>query len=96
VRVSLVFTNDVGLDQSVLRPPREGHDLSFQSLLFCSGGPSGSGKTALAHKLADILQCKVVSLERYYAAERVANENFDEFSALDVGMLLHVRLLQLF
>ncbi|GAQ80951.1 nucleoside triphosphate hydrolases superfamily protein [Klebsormidium nitens] len=53
------------------------------------GGPSGSGKTSLAHKLADILQCKVVSLERYYAADRVANENFDEFSALDVDMLIH-------
>lgn len=84
------------MDRSAL-PPREGRAVQLSSCSFSfPGGPSGSGKTALAHKLADILQCKVVSLERYYAAERVANENFDEFSALDVGMLLHVRLLQLF
>ncbi|KAL2627670.1 hypothetical protein AAZX31_07G201800 [Glycine max] len=49
------------------------------------GGPSGSGKTSLAHKMANIIGCEVVSLESYY--KQVKDFKYDDFSALDLSLL---------
>ncbi|KAK7368230.1 hypothetical protein VNO80_10254 [Phaseolus coccineus] len=49
------------------------------------GGPSGSGKTSLAHKMANIIGCEVVSLESYY--KHVKDFKYDDFSALDLSLL---------
>ncbi|KAI4357645.1 hypothetical protein L6164_001581 [Bauhinia variegata] len=49
------------------------------------GGPSGSGKTSLAHKMANIIGCEVVSLESYY--KRVKDFKYDDFSSLDLSLL---------
>ncbi|KAK9935329.1 hypothetical protein M0R45_022434 [Rubus argutus] len=51
------------------------------------GGPSGSGKTSLAHKMANIVGCEVVSLERYYKSEQVKDFKYDDFSSLDLSLL---------
>jgi uridine kinase len=53
-----------------------------------AGGPSGSGKTSFAHKMANIVGCEVVSMESYYKAEEVKDSNYDEFSTLDLPLLL--------
>jgi hypothetical protein len=55
-----------------------------------AGGPSGSGKTSFAHKMANIVGCEVVSMESYYKAEEVKDSNYDEFSTLDLPLLLKV------
>ncbi|KAK7362560.1 hypothetical protein VNO77_04676 [Canavalia gladiata] len=49
------------------------------------GGPSGSGKTSLAHKMANIIGCEVVSLESYY--KQVKDFKYDDFSSLDLSLL---------
>ncbi|CAM8886117.1 unnamed protein product [Rhodiola kirilowii] len=51
------------------------------------GGPSGSGKTSLAHKMANIVGCEVVSLENYYKPEQVKDFKYDDFGALDLCLL---------
>ncbi|XP_030949232.1 uncharacterized protein LOC115972952 isoform X4 [Quercus lobata] len=51
------------------------------------GGPSGSGKTSLAHKMANIVGCEVVSLESYYKSEQVKDFKYDDFSSLDLSLL---------
>ncbi|XP_021746734.1 uncharacterized protein LOC110712494 isoform X2 [Chenopodium quinoa] len=51
------------------------------------GGPSGSGKTSLAHKMANIIGCEVVSLESYYKFEHVKDYKYDDFSSLDHSLL---------
>lgn len=51
------------------------------------GGPSGSGKTSLAHKMANIVGCEVVSLESYYRSEHVKDFKYDDFSSLDLSLL---------
>ncbi|XP_073146160.1 uncharacterized protein [Henckelia pumila] len=51
------------------------------------GGPSGSGKTSLAHKMANIIGCEVVSLESYYKSEQMKDFKFDDFTALDLALL---------
>lgn len=51
------------------------------------GGPSGSGKTSLAHKMANIVGCEVVSLESYYKSEHVKDFKCDDFSSLDLSLL---------
>ncbi|XP_077230923.1 P-loop containing nucleoside triphosphate hydrolases superfamily protein isoform X2 [Tasmannia lanceolata] len=51
------------------------------------GGPSGSGKTSLAHKMANIIGCEVISLESYYKSEQVKDFKYDDFSALDFSLL---------
>lgn len=51
------------------------------------GGPSGSGKTSLAHKMANIIGCEVVSLESYYKSEHVKDYRYDDFSSLDLSLL---------
>ncbi|KAL9401733.1 hypothetical protein Peur_005582 [Populus x canadensis] len=51
------------------------------------GGPSGSGKTSLAHKMANIVGCEVVSLENYFKSELVKDFKYDEFSSLDLSLL---------
>nr|KYP40872.1 Uridine-cytidine kinase C [Cajanus cajan] len=58
--------------------------LILRKLCF-SGGPSGSGKTSLAHKMANIIGCEVVSLESYY--KQVKDFKYDDFSALDLSLL---------
>ncbi|KAJ8447668.1 hypothetical protein Cgig2_031722 [Carnegiea gigantea] len=50
-------------------------------------GPSGSGKTSLAHKMANIIGCEVVSLESYYKSEHVKDYRYDDFSSLDLSLL---------
>lgn len=61
-------------------------------MLFCgAGGPSGSGKTSLAHKMANIIGCEVVSLENYYKSEHVKDYKYDDFSSLDISLLSKVR-----
>lgn len=50
------------------------------------GGPSGSGKTSLAHKMANIVGCEVISLESYYR-EQVKDFKFDDFGSLDLSLL---------
>ncbi|XP_019424070.1 PREDICTED: uncharacterized protein LOC109333193 isoform X3 [Lupinus angustifolius] len=49
------------------------------------GGPSGSGKTSLAHKMANIIGCEVVSLEHYYI--QVKDFKHDDYSSLDLSFL---------
>ncbi|KAL1321265.1 uncharacterized protein [Arachis hypogaea] len=49
------------------------------------GGPSGSGKTSLAHKMANIIGCEVLSLESYY--KQVKDFKYDDFSSLDLSLL---------
>ncbi|XP_023639295.1 uncharacterized protein LOC17885014 isoform X3 [Capsella rubella] len=51
------------------------------------GGPSGSGKTSLAHKMANIVGCEVVSLESYFKSEQVKDFKHDDFSSLDLPLL---------
>ncbi|KAF3432185.1 hypothetical protein FNV43_RR26924 [Rhamnella rubrinervis] len=51
------------------------------------GGPSGSGKTSLAHKMANIVGCEVVSLETYYKSEQVKDFKYDDFSSIDLSFL---------
>ncbi|XP_015895495.3 uncharacterized protein LOC107429338 isoform X1 [Ziziphus jujuba] len=51
------------------------------------GGPSGSGKTSLAHKMANIVGCEVVSLETYYKSEQVKDFKYDDFSSIDLSLL---------
>ncbi|KAI5573715.1 hypothetical protein POPTR_010G111900v4 [Populus trichocarpa] len=51
------------------------------------GGPSGSGKTSLAHKMANIVGCEVVSLESYFKSEQVKDFKYDDFSSLDLSLL---------
>ncbi|XP_021293518.1 uridine-cytidine kinase C isoform X2 [Herrania umbratica] len=51
------------------------------------GGPSGSGKTSLAHKMANIVGCEVVSLERYFKSEQVKDFKYDDFNSLDFPLL---------
>ncbi|GMH15170.1 hypothetical protein Nepgr_017011 [Nepenthes gracilis] len=51
------------------------------------GGPSGSGKTSLAHKMANIVGCEVVSLESYHKSEHVKDFKYDDFSSLDLSLL---------
>ncbi|XP_057828078.1 uncharacterized protein LOC131039366 isoform X6 [Cryptomeria japonica] len=52
------------------------------------GGPSGSGKTSLAHKMANIVGCEVISLESYYKTDQIKDFKFDDFSSLDLSLLL--------
>lgn len=59
------------------------------------GGPSGSGKTSLAHKMANIVGCEVVSLENYYKSERGKDSKYDDFSSLDRSLLSKVWYLML-
>ncbi|KAK9984046.1 hypothetical protein SO802_033571 [Lithocarpus litseifolius] len=54
------------------------------------GGPSGSGKTSLAHKMANIVGCEVVSLESYYKSEQVKDFKYDDFSSLYLSLLSKV------
>lgn len=56
--------------------------------LCFSGGPSGSGKTSLAHKMANIIGCEVVSLESYY--KQIKDFKYDDFSSLDLSLLTKV------
>lgn len=58
-----------------------------------TGGPSGSGKTSFAHKMANIVGCEVISMESYIKAEEVKDSNYDEFSTLDLPLLLKVSLI---
>ncbi|XP_031268781.1 uncharacterized protein LOC116127269 isoform X4 [Pistacia vera] len=51
------------------------------------GGPSGSGKTSLAHKMANIVGCEVVSLESYFKPDQVKDFKYDDFSSLDLSLL---------
>ncbi|OMO99658.1 Uridine kinase [Corchorus olitorius] len=51
------------------------------------GGPSGSGKTSLAHKMANIFGCEVVSLESYFKSEQVKDFKYDDFNSLDLPLL---------
>ncbi|KAL5995202.1 hypothetical protein ACLOJK_025260 [Asimina triloba] len=51
------------------------------------GGPSGSGKTSLAHKMANIVGCEVISLESYYKSDQVKDFKYDNFSSLDLSLL---------
>ncbi|XP_039068992.1 uncharacterized protein LOC120215340 isoform X1 [Hibiscus syriacus] len=52
-----------------------------------AGGPSGSGKTSLAHKMANIVGCEVVSLESYFKSEQVKDFKYDDFNSLDLPLL---------
>ncbi|XP_056164142.1 uncharacterized protein LOC115672562 isoform X3 [Syzygium oleosum] len=52
------------------------------------GGPSGSGKTSLAHKMANIVGCEVVSLESYYKTEHMRDFKYDDFGSIDLSLLL--------
>eukprot|EP00216_Chloropicon_sp_CCMP2111_P006349 CAMPEP_0198235596 /NCGR_PEP_ID=MMETSP1446-20131203/1485_1 /TAXON_ID=1461542 ORGANISM="Unidentified sp, Strain CCMP2111" /NCGR_SAMPLE_ID=MMETSP1446 /ASSEMBLY_ACC=CAM_ASM_001112 /LENGTH=990 /DNA_ID=CAMNT_0043916867 /DNA_START=184 /DNA_END=3156 /DNA_ORIENTATION=- len=51
------------------------------------GGSSGSGKSSLAHKIASVVGCAVVSLENYIDASKVEDENYDTFNSLDKALL---------
>lgn len=55
-----------------------------------AGGPSGSGKTSLAHKMANIVGCEVVSLESYFKSEQVKDFKYDDFNSLDLSLLSKV------
>lgn len=55
-----------------------------------AGGPSGSGKTSLARKMANIVGCEVISMENYYKGDEVKDSSYDDFSALDLPLLLRV------
>jgi broad-specificity NMP kinase len=59
-------------------------------LIVVAGGPSGSGKTSLAHKMANIVGCEVVSLENYFKSELVKDFKYDDFSSLDLSLLSKV------
>lgn len=59
---------------------------------FTVGGPSGSGKTSLAHKMANIVGCEVVSLESYFKSEQVKDFKHDDFRSLDLPLLSKVTL----
>ncbi|GLT94443.1 hypothetical protein SLE2022_121830 [Rubroshorea leprosula] len=48
------------------------------------GGPSGSGKTSLAHKMANIVGCEVVSLESYF---KLKDFKYDDFNSIDLILL---------
>lgn len=61
------------------------------AIINVAGGPSGSGKTSLAHKMANIVGCEVVSLESYYKSEQVKDFKYDDFSSLDLSLLSKVR-----
>lgn len=61
-----------------------------------AGGPSGSGKTSLAHKMANIVGCEVVSLESYYKSEQVKDFKYDDFSSLDLSLLSKVNVSVIF
>ncbi|XP_020519550.1 uncharacterized protein LOC18428685 isoform X1 [Amborella trichopoda] len=52
------------------------------------GGPSGSGKTSMAHKMANFVGCEVISLESYYKSEHMRDLKYDDFSSLDLALLL--------
>jgi len=60
----------------------------LEKLCF-SGGPSGSVKTSLAHKMANIIGCEVVSLGSYY--KQVKDFKYDDFNALDLSLVSKVR-----
>lgn len=42
--------------------------------------------------MANIVGCEVVSLESYYRSEQVKDFKYDDFSSLDLSLLLKVRL----
>jgi uridine kinase len=63
---------------------------SVFAVVNVTGGPSGSGKTSLAHKMANIVGCEVVSLESYYKSEQVKDFKYDDFSSLDLSLLSKV------
>ncbi|GLT37336.1 hypothetical protein SLA2020_116580 [Shorea laevis] len=48
------------------------------------GGPSGSGKISLAHKMANIIGCEVVSLESYF---KLKDFKYDDFNSIDLTLL---------
>ncbi|KAG6556327.1 hypothetical protein Mapa_002270 [Marchantia paleacea] len=52
------------------------------------GGPSGSGKTSFARKMANIVGCEMISMESYYKADKVKDSIYDDFSCLDLPLLL--------
>ncbi|XP_024535400.1 uncharacterized protein LOC9637193 isoform X2 [Selaginella moellendorffii] len=52
------------------------------------GGPSGSGKTSLAHKMANIVGCEVISMENYFKTEEIKEFKYDDFTTLDLALLL--------
>lgn len=64
--------------------------ISFCCFVVVAGGPSGSGKTSLAHKMANIVGCEVVSLESYFKSEQVKDYKYDDFSSLDLSLLSKV------
>lgn len=66
---------------------REHQTVSFK---IVAGGPSGSGKTSLAHKMANIVGCEVISLESYYKSEQVKDFKYDDFNSLDLSLLSKV------
>ncbi|XP_057963018.1 inorganic pyrophosphatase TTM1 isoform X2 [Malania oleifera] len=83
-------------DTMQLAPMPDSYDLdrglllsvqAIQALLENKGGPSGSGKTSMAHKMANIVGCEVVSLESYYKSEQVKDFKYDEFGSLDHSLL---------
>ncbi|KAI5387104.1 hypothetical protein KIW84_073312 [Lathyrus oleraceus] len=49
------------------------------------GGPSGCGKTSLAHKMANIIGCEIISLESYY--KQIKDFKYDDFNSLDLSLL---------
>jgi uridine kinase/adenylate cyclase class IV len=52
------------------------------------GGPGGSGKTSLAHKIACVVGCTVVSVGNYLDASKgSAEENLETFGCLDGALL---------
>jgi len=60
------------------------------AFIVVAGGPSGSGKTSLAHKMANIVGCEVVSLESYYKTEHMRDFKYDDFGSIDLSLLLKV------
>lgn len=65
--------------------------LKKPDLFLCIvGGPSGSGKTSLAHKMANIVGCEVVSLESYYRSEQMKDFKYDDFGSIDLQLLSKV------
>ncbi|KAK4839951.1 hypothetical protein QYF36_026159 [Acer negundo] len=86
-------------DTMKLAPMPDSYDLdrglllsvqAIQALLENKGGPSGSGMTSLAHKMANIVGCEVVSLESYFKSEQVKDFKYDDFSSLDLSLLSKV------
>ncbi|KAL2241325.1 UNVERIFIED_CONTAM: Uridine-cytidine kinase C, partial [Sesamum indicum] len=55
----------------------------------------GSGKTSLAHKMANIVGCEVISLESYYKSEQMKDFKYDDFCSLDLALLSKVPVLDL-